>query len=204
MTNGVSYGSTSGGVMTFDGVNDYVSCPLINTGNIFTVQVWSKISRFGGNLGGWNRGTLVSNSYNWGSNTGFFFFVTSQNSSSNSYVPTPGMETFSISIGQDVTGASATIGSLANYVNKWVNLSAVVNGTNPIRLYINGVEVQYAGQGNGPSSINYNNICSIGSRILENCDYTQGSIGSVYMYNRALSAAELLQNFNATKTRFGL
>jgi len=31
-----------------------------------------------------------------------------------------------------------------------------------------------------------------------------GSIAIVQIYNRALSATEILQNFNMTKTRFGL
>ena len=31
-----------------------------------------------------------------------------------------------------------------------------------------------------------------------------GNIAQVQMYNRALSAAEILQNYNATKSRFGL
>jgi len=204
MVNGPIFGTANGGGITFDGVNDYANFPVINTGNVFTVQVWAKISRFGGGMA-WNRGTLVNNSYNWGGNNGFFFFVTSQAGSGSSYAATPGMETFSISIGQDVAGASAYIGSLTNYVNKWVNLSAVVNGTNPIKLYLNGVEVSsYAGQSNGPSSINYTSNFVLGSRILESCDFTQGTIGSVYMYNRALSATDILQNFNVTKSRFGL
>ena len=33
---------------------------------------------------------------------------------------------------------------------------------------------------------------------------TNTSMGITQIYNRALSAAEVLQNYNATKTRFGL
>ena len=32
----------------------------------------------------------------------------------------------------------------------------------------------------------------------------RGSIGLVFIYNKALSATEVLQNYNTTKTRFGL
>jgi hypothetical protein len=31
-----------------------------------------------------------------------------------------------------------------------------------------------------------------------------GKIGNVKLYNKALTAAEVLQNYNATKSRFGL
>jgi hypothetical protein len=205
LTNGVGYNSANGGALTFDGVNDYIDCSSVNTGNVFTVQVWAKISRFGGNPGNnaWNRGTLVANSYNWGGNTGFFFHVTSQDPNIGN-TPVAGKENFSFSIGQDYYGAAASTGSLANYVNRWVNLSVVVNGTTPIKLFINGIEISdYAWRTNGAPSINYNAPCIIGARLQENTDYTQGSIGSVNIYNRALTSAEILQNYNATKTRFG-
>jgi hypothetical protein len=34
--------------------------------------------------------------------------------------------------------------------------------------------------------------------------YGASNIANVQIYNRALSAAEILQNYNATKSRFGL
>ena len=34
--------------------------------------------------------------------------------------------------------------------------------------------------------------------------YLDGNVGAVRLYNRALSAAEILQNYNAQKSRFGL
>lgn len=33
--------------------------------------------------------------------------------------------------------------------------------------------------------------------------YWQGNISNTLIYNRALSTAEVLQNYNATKNRFG-
>ena len=37
-----------------------------------------------------------------------------------------------------------------------------------------------------------------------NSRFFQGNIGQVQIYNRALSATEILQNYNATRKRFGL
>ena len=34
--------------------------------------------------------------------------------------------------------------------------------------------------------------------------YLQGNIANVFMYNKALSATEITQNYNALKTRYGL
>jgi hypothetical protein len=35
-------------------------------------------------------------------------------------------------------------------------------------------------------------------------DWFKGNMGIIQIYNRALSASEVLQNFNATRTRFGV
>jgi hypothetical protein len=35
-------------------------------------------------------------------------------------------------------------------------------------------------------------------------NYLNGNIAQTVMYNRALTATEILQNYNATKSRFGL
>jgi len=107
-------------------------------------------------------------------------------------------------MGTDQFTAGASIGSLTPYVNNWVNLSAVVNGTNLIRLYINGIEPTYDSQNNGPSSLLYTGgPFSLGCRnnIRE---FLQGSISQTLIYNRALSASEISQNFNATRARFGI
>jgi hypothetical protein len=32
----------------------------------------------------------------------------------------------------------------------------------------------------------------------------QGNVGSLRIYNKVLTATEILQNYNATKTRFGI
>ena len=45
---------------------------------------------------------------------------------------------------------------------------------------------------------------TIGVRKLGTERFTLGSIGIVYVYNRILSANEILHNYNALKTRFGL
>jgi hypothetical protein len=193
--------------MVFDGSNDYVGIlpSGFNLGVNFTLQVWTRITRFGGGPfnGSENRATLITNSYPYTANEGFLFMATSQ-AASPSFIPTPGRETFFISTGNDQFGATAAIGSLTAFVNNWVQLSVTVNSTNPIRLYINGIEPSYNFQTNGPSSLSYTaGPFSLGARN-NTIEFLQGSIAQVQIYNRALSATEVLQNYNATKTRFGL
>jgi len=208
LTNGPTYNSANGGVIVLDGSNDYVSISPsgYDLGVNFTVQLWTKIIRFGGGPftppGTATRATLISNSYPYSSNQGFVFIATSQ--SGPSFNPTPGTERFFISIGQDQFGATSSIGSLSSYVNSWVNLSVVVNGTNPIKLYINGIEPAYASQSSGPSSLSYTGgPFLIGARSITE-EFLQGSISQVSIYNRALTAAEIAQNYNALRSRYGL
>jgi len=41
-------------------------------------------------------------------------------------------------------------------------------------------------------------------RLGDGRQYFNGKISNIQVYNRALSAAEVLQNYNASKSRFGL
>jgi hypothetical protein len=168
------------------------------------VQLWTKITRFGGGPfgpGQATRASLISNSYTYSTNQGFFICATSQGPSPN-FTATPGTERFFISIGQDQFNCGSSVGSLSAFVDKWVNLSASINNTAPIRLYINGIEALYAGQQNGPSSLSYTGgPFSVGVRNNTE-EFLQGAISQVSIYNRALTPAEILQNYNATKGRF--
>lgn len=207
LTNGPTFNSANGGSIVFDGTNDYVNISPsgYNLGVNFSLQVWTRITRFGGGPfnGSQNRASLISNSYPYSANQGFLFMATSQ-AASPSFIPTPGRETFFLTIGNDQFQAAAVTGSLTAYVNNWVQLSATVNSTNLIRLYINAVEPSYSLQQNGPSSLSYTaGPFSIG--VFNNStEFLQGSIASVQIYNRALSATEVLQNYNGTKSRFGI
>jgi len=208
LTNGPIFNSANGGSIEFDGTNDYVeiSSSGIDLGVNFTVQSWANVTRFGGAVGGnWNRGSIITNAYPYGNNQGFWICCTSQGTAAEGRRYIPGRETFFISIGQDQYNATAEIGSLTSYVGEWVNLTVSVSGTSLIKLYINGSEVTYAAQRNGPSSLSYPSLpCSLGVREDNNEEFLQGSIAGTLIYNRRLSDSEVLQNYNAQKGRFGL
>jgi hypothetical protein len=209
LTNGPTFSSANGGSIVFDGSNDYIGITTgsgFNLGVNFTVQVWCKPFKFGGSDGAnnYNRGSIFTNSYPYNGGQGFWICVTSQGGSSQ--LPTPGTERFFISCGNDQQVSVSALGSLTAFTNSWVNLAATVNGTSPIRLYINGSEASYAAgsPGNGPTSLSYSSgPCSIGNRnnLFE---FFSGSFSITQVYNRTLSASEIQQNYNATKARFNL
>ena len=207
LINGPTFNSANLGSIVFDGTNDYVGITPVSGLNIgvnFTIQTWCKPSKFGGIISGnFNRGSIFTNSYPYSSGQGVYISFTSQGGPPN-FTATPGAECVFISMGSDQHVSSTVTGSLTNFVNQWVNMAFTVNGTAPIRIYINGTEASYFGgaPGNGPSSWNYTaGPCSIGNRnnLLE---FFSGSFGSFQIYNRALSATEIFQNYEGQKSRY--
>jgi hypothetical protein len=87
----------------------------------------------------------------------------------------------------------------------WVFTDTVPDINGSLKTYVNGVYVD------GNSSFNFHNGgMGRGSNGYGLSTYSsggnpyKGSFSQFRVYNRALSAAEVLQNFNANKTRYGL
>ena len=82
--------------------------------------------------------------------------------------------------------------------NQWYHLAWTISGTTLI-FYVNGVAdgtVTLAGN-IAPSGTSRLGLANAG-------EYATGSIGTVQVYNRALLATEIQQNFNAQRTRYGI
>lgn len=102
-----------------------------------------------------------------------------------------------------LTNLSTTTATYISTAN-WAHIvGTYTSGTR--RLFINGALVNSDSQ-TGTIATNTNGI-SIGVFGGFNGGrgyYYNGRIGSVRVYNRALSPSDVLQNYNATKTRFGM
>ena len=176
--NGVAYSSTYGGGLIFDGVDDYVVVPANATMNSSrpTVELVMTTST--------NGGTIIAQGQ-YGSNWGFGVGVTSTNimARNNSC---------------DVT-ISVTNSGLVHVVVVW-------DGSGN-QYYKNG---QYLGRvTSGCYSPNPGGDVTIGgvraqvpSQNLQ--EFANSTVNIVRVYNRALSATEILQNFNSIKTQYGL
>jgi hypothetical protein len=91
-------------------------------------------------------------------------------------------------------------GTLTN--NTYYQVSATYNGS-VANTYINGSLV--GTQTNSVTVSTTSGNFTIGHRNdAFNTNYSSGSIYNVQVYNRALSASEVLQNYNGQKARFGL
>ena len=85
-------------------------------------------------------------------------------------------------------------------LSTWYNLTLTFSTTNGMTLYLNGLlDSTYTANKAAHTGDTSTNIATYGGSNLLN-----GRIAQVFCYNRELSANEVLQNFNATKARFGL
>lgn len=75
--------------------------------------------------------------------------------------------------------------------------------SNRVKVYVNGILQTLTFGSSVPSSITINDVMQVGWRPWASL-YSGFSISTLQMYNTALSEAEVLQNFNNTRGRFGL
>jgi hypothetical protein len=180
LLNGVGYASTDGGVMTFDGVNDYIRIyDVITDGSVsvrseWTINVWFKESTNSG------RGLMEANVINSTGANGPGLYVLLSNGNFNTYNSSNGYST-----------------AVPYYRNGWNYLTITRKlSSNEEKVYLNG-NLYVARTTVTLNSERYLNI-GVGYHGFFN-----GSIGSVTSYNKVLTDAEVKQNFDATKVRFG-
>jgi hypothetical protein len=188
LTNGPTFDSGSGGSVLFDGTNDYAiitNSPTLNMGNgSFTGELWLKIANY-------SSGERMIFEYNvWGA--------------SGTYQ----LSTFGNTLRINFPEAYAALKYLDySYTplttNVWMQIVGQFDTVNNnYNLFINGTSVsQVTGTTQEISNVTSNMyIMSRGGTGL----FLPGNLASFRMYNRALSASEILKNFNCTRTRFRL
>lgn len=85
-------------------------------------------------------------------------------------------------------------------LNSWYNATLTFNTTDGMKLYVNGVlDSTYTANKTARGGNGSTNIACFGVGNLLN-----GRISKVYCYNRSITDAEVLQNYNAEKSQFGL
>ena len=173
LVNGVGFTSSNNGAFTFDGSNDY-----INFGNSSAVQQSS------GTLSAWAKASSPGGGYRG--------IIAKQGAYGLFY-------TDSVLVAYDWAADAPRSTGVNIADNTWKNVvltyqSGVSNGT---RIYINGVSVL-------TTTITVLNQTGnlFGGAEANAGQYASCQISLFNMYNRALSATEVLQNYNATKARY--
>jgi hypothetical protein len=202
LINGITLSRDGSTSFLFDGVNDYVDCG--NNTNVqsltqITMSVWVKFSGLdyvggtGALLGFMSKGNPDTSS----PNTGFWFaYDNRSNGSSFTYT------CFGNSAGGFAGGGNNFSSKSYTFTNNvWYNITATVNSSSQGTLYINGVQQGSSVTFNNLSIPNTANNLYVGR--LESPGYSiYGNIIQSQLYNRALTSAEVLQNYYAGMKRF--
>lgn len=94
-----------------------------------------------------------------------------------------------------------------SFRDKWVHFSATYDGskiTSGIKVYLNGVQSDTS---NDNSGTYIGMVSSTTTPTIMNCTasyWTKGSIGAARLYNRVLTAEELVRNYYSEKGKYGL
>ena len=198
LTNGPTFNSTNGGSIVFDGVDDYVDCgnisSIILSNNQFTANYWFRMT-------GTARGDLfgIKNFNTPQDDIGFFIDISNK---LNAYFNIQGVIT------NNIPGTGyASISNTTFARNTIYNIVCMKDASQKIVMYVNGVL-----DNNTYSTItNTSNVAITPFWVASNKTGPTTpavpfscNIFSAQIYNRALSALEVLQNYNSQKSRFGL
>jgi len=185
LTNGPTYSSSNGGSIVFDGTNDTVDCgPVSQVGSSLTgltVSAWI-------NTNSASTRCILENGTGYTTNTFYLFQENSNNFTFALYGNT----------------YDAVYSNYTYQLNTWYNLVGVWSSGNRVSMYTNGVQTNGTRGGSVLTTvINGNTNLFVGARAGNSYPFS-GSISNVALYNRALSASEVKQNFNALRGRYGI
>ncbi len=196
LVNGPTFTTNNEGGIVFDGSNDYASGSNFNINtNEFTLEAWIKPTNVNSNYG-----IIVKPTEN------YFWPCYSM------WIDGGNLQGYysSAVYGQCLEGAHGT-GNPITTNGAWyhVAFSKGTAGYTTMALYVNGVASSY---NNFLYGTHINTLATStvptwfavlnDTNVLLN--YFNGTIGSIRIYSRQLSAAEMLQNFNVQRSRFGV
>jgi len=188
LVNGVGFTSSNNGLFSFDGSNDY-----INLGNNISNSYSSLTIESTFKIGITNKKQAILSTYDSGLGWGLEIL---DNSFSNKF------NFFGFVSAGIATGVQSNTSALLNQI---YHVTAVYAGSSSLSIFINGVLSSSV----GTTFLNFTKNTNTNMQIGDDPDtgqsvYFQGNIGQVKLYNRALPDTEILQNYNATRKRFGL
>ena len=216
LLNGPTYSSTNQGNISFDNANDY--CEVTNRNSLlefqptqpFTLAVWFKATTAP------TSGSIISNMVSVPPYTGYDLWFNGSNQIASHVISSWTTNAVKVKIDYNYS----------NLLNTWAYMAVTYDGSSPTTsptmvtsmdfyingaLYTTGKSADAAGADGfdtNSSSIPYTTTqrFRVASRWSNNA-LSQGSpiaVSKTMVYNRKLSAAEIKQNFNATRGRYGV
>ena len=182
LRNGPTFDSSSQGSIVFDGTDDYAGndSPILPTGNVtITICTWINVQTTRNDWQG-----IVA----WGNRTTSQSALLDMNNGRLAFSTWGGV------------GSEDLISTYNVPLKTWKFIVGSINNKN-IKLYADGIKVLDASISSTP------NVASTVLRIATT-DYPgrllNTKVASVQIYNKELTDQEILQNYNAQKSRFGM
>lgn len=189
LINGPTFNTGSLGNIVFDGVDDYTSFSINPTlTNQVTFELWirpdsSNVTGGGGSVASYVFGREGNYRLILGTGGTFSWICATTN---NSWYST-----------------GTAIGSANTYNLQWIQVDCVYDSTK-LLLYVNSNLIVTGSAISGNISTSNPSAFQFMQASGGNITYGKGNLSNFKTYNRALSAAEVSQNYTAMKTRFGL
>jgi hypothetical protein len=189
LTNGPTFSSANGGSIVFDGTNDLIIKNPPFTGlpsSQLSVFIWVKFNSL----------------------TSVYYELVSQGRTPSNYEGEWVLGTNNLSSSVRLSffdynsgyGFNTVNGNTILVTNQWYYLGFIKNGTSGT-FYVQGSQ---DGTSTGINKTYTDTGYVIGGGYRDSSYYLSGNIATTQIYNRALSAAEVLQNFNALRGRYGI
>lgn len=182
-----NFSSSNNGILNFDGAEEqvtYTSDSNLRLTTNMTFSYFFKRSNVGSGQTLMGRGPQQS--------TGFYWLMIHQ---AKPYFQYRGQ-----------SGYHAIQPSYTVNTGEWYSWDVVIESSTSIKMYINGENIHEDNSINEIQTAAFDDILRVGS--YGSSGHTtwlfSGSIGSAMIYNKSLTSDEILQNYNATKGRFGL
>lgn len=175
LVNGTGFSSANSGSLFFDGTNDYTDFSTY-TPNANTVNIWVRFNSLqNGPIVYVGNDTYASGSWSWSFfNYGGAFYFRANSGNLADFYETPPLAT-------------------------WINYTLIRdNGSGQSLAYKNGTFFGTSSNSTLTNSFPNLRFAKAGST------YASFNLSLVQIYNRALSATEISQNFNATRDRYGI
>lgn len=198
LVNSPTWTSGTGGYFTLNGTNQYLSTPnLYNSGlEPHTVEVWVRPTASNVNL--WSDSSTQD--------------ATAYHASGSQLATVGPFQQYWTGLwANGGVGTQRVVAGAGTFTNTWSQVVRVYNGTT-CTPYLNGV----AGSGatmnwTTPSENGNGNVWYLNFGISETTTYLgqtatwfSGRFGIIRVYYSALTAAQILQNYNADKSKYGL
>ena len=190
LVNGPTYSSANGGSIVFDGSNDRITIvnPILSSTGNWTISTWFNLSTL----------NIDSNFYSQ-------YIAETGNGRLILMLRNDGIvvNKFELFLGSGSGYSSQRIiGATTAQINTFYNLVAIRNGS-VFSLYLNS----FLETSTNLTGVNVSILQSspeIGGINSGNFGFMNGKVYATSVYNRALSASEIQQNFNATRSRFSI